>query len=218
MVLFRVCAGVLAAASAGVVGLAAPAHAEELPLRAALAELPVAAESREGYVRTAFKHWIDADKDGCSTRAEVLLAEAVDAPAQGERCVLTGGRWYSYYDDVYVDGASGLDADHVVPLAEAWDSGASAWTAQRRQDYANDLTDPRVLVAVTAKANRSKVDRDPAEWLPPRIDVRCRYASEWIAIKLRWGLSIDTTEQAALTTLTDSCPNAPITVNQFTDL
>ncbi|WP_231642833.1 HNH endonuclease family protein [Nocardia sp. NRRL S-836] len=111
-------------------------------LRDAVEALPVADEQREGYDRDLFKHWVDADHDGCNTRAEVLLAEAVQAPEVAGRCTLAGGRWYSYYDDVYVDGPRGLDIDHMVPLAEAWDSGAFDWSPQRRQNYAKDLDEP----------------------------------------------------------------------------
>ncbi|MFI6816050.1 hypothetical protein ACIBG7_26840 [Nonomuraea sp. NPDC050328] len=47
------------------------AHAaESLLLAEAVATLPVAAERREGYQRTSFKHWTDADRDGCNTRYE----------------------------------------------------------------------------------------------------------------------------------------------------
>jgi hypothetical protein len=84
-------------------------------------------------MRTSFKHWTDADKDQCNTRKEVLLAEAFIAPEQGARCALSGGEWYSPYDDVYVDAADGLDVDHMVPLAEAWDSGAGMWSAKERE-------------------------------------------------------------------------------------
>jgi hypothetical protein len=77
-----------------------------------------------------------------------------------------------------VTSASGLDIDHMVPLAEAWDSGASAWTAQRREAYANDQGQEASLVAVTARSNRSKADQDPAHWMPPADDVHCRYAAE----------------------------------------
>ncbi|GHF92846.1 MULTISPECIES: hypothetical protein [Streptomyces] len=64
----------------------------------------------------------DEDGDSCTTRAEVLLAEAVTAPEQGARCSLSGGSWLSYYDEVEVTDARKLDIDHMVPLAEAWDS------------------------------------------------------------------------------------------------
>lgn len=64
-----------------------------------------------------FKHWTDADKDGCNTRAEVLLEEAVTAPEVGPKCALTGGSWYSPYDDRYFDSASKLDVDHLVSVA-----------------------------------------------------------------------------------------------------
>lgn len=85
---------------------------------------------------------MDADSDGCTTRAEVLLAEAIEPLAVSGRCTISGGIWHSYYDDTDVQGARSLDIDHMVPLAEAWDSGASTWSAQERQDYANDLGVP----------------------------------------------------------------------------
>lgn len=45
----------------------------------------------------------------------------------------------SSYDDRYIDSPQGLDIDHLVPLAEAWDSSAYAWTAKERGAYANGL-------------------------------------------------------------------------------
>jgi hypothetical protein len=94
----------------------------------------------------------------------------------------------------------------MVPLAEAWDSGASAWSAQRREPYANDQGQEASLVAVTARSNRSKADQDPAQWLPTAADAHCRYAAEWVATKLRWSLTADEPELAALRVLAGDCP------------
>ncbi|MGW0188103.1 HNH endonuclease family protein [Streptomyces sp. NPDC003362] len=205
-------AALLLPATAQAAPAAEPGPTITTPVRQALAQLPVADEDRTGYQRDAFKHWIDADKDGCHTRSEVLKAEAVVAPEQGPRCTLTGGQWYSPYDDRYIQGPRGLDIDHLVPLAEAWDSGASQWTAQEREAYANDLGDDRALIAVSAASNRSKADQDPTTWLPPAEGYRCQYATDWVADKTRWGLSIDASEEAALSEVLDGCPNVPITV------
>ncbi|MGW2103630.1 HNH endonuclease family protein [Streptomyces olivaceoviridis] len=190
----------------------APGDTVTLPVTDALARLPVRSEDRTGYERTKFKHWVDADKDGCNTRAEVLKAEAVVAPEQGASCRLSGGAWFSPYDDRFIQGPRGLDIDHLVPLAEAWDSGASDWSAKEREAYANDLGDDRALIAVSAASNRSKADQDPSTWLPPAVGYRCQYVTDWVADKIRWGLSIDTGEQAALTEVIDNCPNVPVTV------
>ncbi|MGW6015837.1 HNH endonuclease family protein [Streptomyces sp. NPDC055210] len=193
-----------------------PAHAaESLPLAAAVDRLTPGTESREGYQRTSFKHWNAGTNptDGCNTRAEVLLAEAVDAPDVGPGCQLTGGRWWSYYDATWVTTASGLDIDHMVPLAEAWDSGASTWTPQRREAYANDQEAETSLVAVTGRSNRSKSDKDPANWMPPAPDetVRCTYAAQWVGTKLRWNLTADDTELTALRDIANGCPLETVT-------
>ncbi|WP_121751233.1 HNH endonuclease family protein [Streptomyces sp. E2N166] len=206
----------LAAASLAILPLAVttPAQAAEtLPLTDAVASLPLGTESRDGYTRSSFRHWNSGDDpaDGCHTRNEVLLSEAVEPPSVGTRCSLTGGTWWSYYDQTWVTSASGLDIDHMVPLAEAWDSGASAWTAQRREAYANDQGAEQSLVAVTARSNRSKSDQDPAQWLPPAADVHCRYIAEWVGTKLRWSLTADETELAALEDVVSSCLDETVT-------
>lgn len=206
----------LAAASLIVLPLtvSAPAYAAEtLPLSEAVAGLPLGTESRDGYDRDAFRHWNAGanPSDGCNTRAEVLISEAVEPPAVGPGCRLTGGSWWSYYDQVWVTSASGLDIDHMVPLAESWDSGASAWSAQRREAYANDQGAAASLVAVTARSNRSKADQDPAQWLPPAADVHCRYVAEWVATKLRWSLTADEAEVAALREVAAGCPDQTVT-------
>ncbi|TWD11717.1 uncharacterized protein DUF1524 [Streptomyces sp. T12] len=112
---------------------------------------------------------------------------------------------------MWVTSASGLDIDHMVPLAESWDSGASAWTAQRREAHANDQGADASLVAVTASSNRLKADQDPSEWLPPAAEVHCRYVAEWVVTKLRWGLAADETEVVALREVATGCQAQTVT-------
>ncbi len=156
-----------------------------------------------GYARALFKHWIDEDKDGCNTRYEVLIAEAIVKPQVGKGCYLTGGKWRSPYDRKIFYSPNGLDIDHLVPLAEAWRSGAWAWDSAKRMAYANDLDDKQTLVAVTASLNRSKGDRDPAHWMPPKR--KCRYLSNWIAVKWRFDLTVDWIEADYLRTEIGAC-------------
>ncbi|WP_407286452.1 HNH endonuclease family protein [Streptomyces sp. BP-8] len=183
----------------------------DLSLAEAIGRLKVARESRTGYQRDKFHLWIDADHDGCDTRKEVLLAEAVVKPRKGKNCKLTSGKWRSAYDGKTLTNARQLDIDHVVPLAEAWDSGASKWTAERREHYANDLDAERGLIAVSLGSNRSKGDKDPAEWMPPAKDDTCTYATDWVATKLRWKLTADRAEVKALRTVAAGCKNAKVT-------
>jgi hypothetical protein len=208
---------VAAAATTGVTAaltVAVPARADvyTASLRTAIANLPVAAEVRTGYSRSLFPHWIDADGDRCNTRNEVLISEARTAPGVSSSCALSGGRWYSYYDNAWWTATSDLDIDHMVALAEAWDSGARRWTTARRQAFANDLGDGRSLVAVTDNVNQSKGDRDPAQWVPPYSPTRCQFIREWVEVKLRWRLTVDTAEKNALRSRAASCTNATIRV------
>jgi hypothetical protein len=181
-----------------------------LPVQAATLSLTTAADYEGAYNRSAFRHWIDADKDGCDTRAEVLIEEALVKPKVGKKCALTGGKWRSQYDKLVTTNASALDIDHLVPLAEAWRSGAWAWTDKQREDFANDLSDSRALVAVSASSNRSKGDKDYSQWRPKLNDgtepwIGCNYLKAWIAIKMRYQLTVDSNEASWINTGNTTC-------------
>ena len=177
-----------------------------------LATIAVQNEYKTGYSRSLFKHWIDANGNGCDTREEVLIAESQSKPqVDAYGCKVIEGDWLSPYDNVMHTNPSDLDIDHMVPLKEAWDSGAWNWTAAQRQTFANDLSDPRALIAVTAGQNRSKSDRDPSNWTPPQKSYVCTYLSEWVAIKAKWKLSMDQSEFGRIKNLlTASCATATI--------
>jgi hypothetical protein len=181
----------------------------DVRLRSAVARLPLARETGRGYDRDRFRHWVDADGDCRDTRDEVLAAES---RVRTRGCDVRRGRWFSYYDHRTWRRSSAVDIDHLVALAEAWDSGARRWTPQTRQRYANDLGDRRSLVAVTDNVNMSKSDRDPAQWLPARS--RCRYVREWTAVKIRWSLRVDRREKRTLARTADRCANTRLHVRK----
>jgi len=186
---------------------------QELPVARLLDGLEVAPEQRRGYHRELFAHWSDKDGDGCDTRREVLIRDARSDLRFSDygNCRIMSGVWYSPYDDVWLKGSpAGLHIDHLVPLQEAWDSGAHAWDAPRRQAYANDLSG---LVVATAKVNKDKGGDDPQRWMPPNRNHHCPYLAGWIAIKARWSLSIDPQEAQFLRhQLETQCPNLTIRI------
>ena len=100
----------------------------------------------------------------------------------------------------------------MVPLAESWDSGASAWDAKKREMYANDQTDLRHLIAVTGASNRSKSDRDPTDWLPTNKAYVCEYLTNWVSIKVRWSLSVDKKEKDAITAGLKPCKKTAFSI------
>ncbi|MFW2512234.1 S-layer homology domain-containing protein [Demequina sp. SO4-13] len=195
--------------------VAQPAAAASSTAAAVLAELTVRSETQTTtYDRANFRHWIDADSDGCNTRYEVLIDEATTKPSvSSSGCYLSGGAWSSKFDGTTTTDPSSFDVDHMVPLAEAWRSGAHTWTSTQREQFANDLGVDYSLIAVSASSNRSKSDRDPAEWMPPANAYHCTYATEWVLVKYRWGLSVDASEKSALSTyLSGSCGSKAVTL------
>lgn len=173
--------------------------------RVLVTKLRVATEHNYGYQRNYFTLWVDANHDGCNTRKEVLLNEAIVKPRESGSCTLTGGKWRSAYDGQVFTNATGMDIDHMVPLEEAWASGAYKWTSATREAYANDLGYSRSLIAVSASSNRSKSASDPWLWMPTSRSYRCQYINDWVAIKYRWNLAVDPTEKRDLVTKLRGC-------------
>ncbi|HEY8548261.1 MAG TPA: HNH endonuclease family protein [Acidimicrobiales bacterium] len=179
----------------------------EGPAAEVLASLTVLPEGRrDGYEREAFGNGWGVAPDGCDVREHVLAAESRVPAARGpDGCSVSRGDWLSLYDGYSTPDPDELEIDHLVPLAEAWESGAAGWSDERREAFANDLDRPDALVAVTAATNRSKADGDPADWLPPDRGAWCRYAGAWVTQKAAWGLTIDPAEHDALANVLATC-------------
>jgi hypothetical protein len=174
-----------------------------------LVALTIAPVSHTGtYSRSLFgSGWIDADHDCQNTRAEVLIDESSAAPSftSPRRCTVLAGRWVDPWSGVVTTVAHDFDVDHTVPLANAWRSGAWAWTPARRLAYANDLADQDHLVAILASENRSKGDDGPEGWRPPDRRSWCRYALDWDRIKVKWHLTATPEEWSALQKTAATC-------------
>jgi len=176
-----------------------------------LAMLPIIEHDpaiEEAYERSAFGHgWDDLDKDGQNARAEALILfhrqgrTPLRFATDDERRVVEGW-WKCRFTGKMFTDASALDIDHIVPLHHAWVSGASYWTEQRRERYANGygIKNRRRswLVPVSASANRSKGAKGPSEWWPPNRRYWKQYAALWVATKRYWALSVTKAEHDAL--------------------
>ncbi|KAG9127906.1 hypothetical protein FRC07_007752 [Ceratobasidium sp. 392] len=168
-----------------------------------LSELTVAVDSNSpAYSRDLFPTW-DTISGNCDTRETVLKRDGTNVVTDSS-CAATSGSWYSVYDGATWTAGSDVDIDHLVPLKEAWLSGARSWTTARREALANDLTRPQLL-AVTDNINESKGDRDPANWMPPLASYHCTYIRAWITVKHYYGLTIDSAEKTALTDYLSNC-------------
>ena len=83
--------------------------------------------------------------------------------------------------------------DHIVPLKEAWESGASRWAAERRSKFANDTDNFRITSrAINAKKGDLPVDRF-SDWAPAKVN-RCSFAEQYATIKRKYGLSFTKAE------------------------
>ena len=159
------------------------------------------------YDRDDWNHWKDADGDCQDARQEVLIAES-SLPVtfkEDRKCKVATGMWTDPYTGGIVEDPSKLDVDHMVPLANAHDSGGHAWNDDRKAQYANSLDYPGHLIATTASANRSKGRKGPDEWRPEDQAYWCQYAIDWVVIKKDWELTATEAESAALHVMLDTC-------------
>ncbi len=195
--------GPTGASQAPGVGTSAPAAVSEL------ARLAVRPErDARSYRREAFgQRWADVDRNGCATRDDVLARDLRDVRRRG-RCVVVAGTGVDFYTGEAFRfekaQADRVQVDHVVALAEAWRSGASSWTEDRRRAFAND---PRGLVLTSRSVNAGKGDQDAGTWAPASRAAACRFAVVVVQVKSAYGLAVDTREREGLLADLRACPS-----------
>lgn len=160
--------------------------------------------SNTEYDRENWNHWIDIDSDCQDTRAETLILSSKKPVTfkSDKKCVVDTGLWFDPYTGAMVTDASTLDIDHIVPLKEAYLSGAKDWSEEKKELFANDSTN---LIAVSASENREKGSKDITDWLPDTKAFHCQYVMRWVAVKANYELDIDPREQAAIDSLLLDC-------------
>ncbi|WP_063780622.1 HNH endonuclease family protein [Nonomuraea sp. SBT364] len=180
--------------------------------------LPTTAQARErldgltvaprgslaGYSHRRFlPEWAN-QQGACDTRETVLRRDGHGVSADAD-CRPVAGLWRSPYEGRILTSSGQIDVDHVVPLANAWRSGASRWSDARRRAFANDLTRPELIV-VSESVNLDKGGRTPATWRPPITSYWCTYARAWVGVKHHYRLRVTEPEKSALADMLATCP------------
>lgn len=184
------------------------AFADVAEAKRALAVLPVKGRApMTGYTREAFgPAWSDTNANGCDTRNDILRRDLTDKVVQD--CVVLSGVLHDPYSGTRVEFTRGpvtsldVQIDHVVALANAWQTGAAYWPDDKRERFANDR---RNLLAVRGDLNLQKSDGDAATWLPPRKSFRCSYVAIQILSKQRHGLWLTAPEKSAMQRILQKC-------------
>ena len=162
---------------------------------------------KTGYARTQFGDgW--ASINGCDTRNRILHRDLTDTVVSDDCKVMSGTLQDPYTGKVIMfqrgETTSALvQIDHVVPLSNAWQTGAQLLAPEQREALAND---PLELLAVDGAANQQKSDGDAATWLPSNKAFRCQYVARQIAVKQKYTLWVTVAEKNAIQTILAKCP------------
>ena len=127
-------------------------------------------------------------------------------PSSVEAAVIAsmGGRVYGPYTGRSFASRSETDVEHIVATSEAHDSGLCAAEPATRRRFSKDLLN---LTLAAPEVNRcghgGKCGYDAGEWLPPGNG--CWFANRVVAVKQRYGLTVDRKEAAALEQVLSGC-------------
>jgi hypothetical protein len=179
-----------------------------------LSTLPVKGKSPlTGYARTAMfgTAWLDVDRNGCDTRNDILQRDFATTVKSGP-CKVMSGVLVSPYTGQTIDFVRGnttstaVQIDHVVALANAWQTGAQKLSQEQRVALAND---PINLFAVDGRSNSQKGAGDTATWLPSAKAFRCTYVAHQVSVKAAYGLWVTPAERDAMQRILGGCPTEP---------
>ena len=129
-------------------------------------------------------------------------ADAYRYPQSVEaRIVAALGGVYGPYSGRWFASPRDTDIEHIMARSEAHDSGLCAADAASKRRFASDLLN---LTLASPAVNRThKNDKDAAEWLPELN--QCWFASRVVAVRRKFGLTIDPREAAALDRVLVGC-------------
>ena len=165
--------------------------------------------SRDGELEIAnydrkaqFGRWVnDPNDETCmNTRAKVLVRDSATAVMfkENNNCVVSEGRWKDPYTGQAFNLANEIQIDHLVPLKNAYVSGAYKWSFRARCLYANYLGYDFHLLSVSSTENLKKSDKAPDKYVPPHTNFTCAYVRNWLTVKLLWGLAMTVPEANAI--------------------
>ena len=147
----------------------------------------------------------DYDRDAFGSAYSSLEDEIIDGLPR------FGGQVYTPYTcalfDIRTDGTAATDIEHIVALAEAYDSGLAE---SQFRTFAGDLGN---LTIADPSVNRSqKSDRDAAEWGPPQNSGW--FAARVVAVKQKYALSVNPAERDALQAMLNSDASRTVTCGE----
>jgi len=167
--------------------------------------------SHSGYSRSQFgEGW--GNIGNCDTRNYILVRDLKSVTYRtSPACTVATGVLHDPYTGSTINFVRGVGTslavqiDHVVPLSNAWSTGAQALSYSTRVALAND---PLELLAVDGPTNEAKSDSDAANWLPPRTAYWCPYVARQVAVKAKYHLWMTAAEKSAISSILHTkCPN-----------
>lgn len=178
--------------------------------------LTVAEAEKVSYDRDEWNHWTNV-RSCWTVREAVLVRDAVagsvvlkdkdgkETTNVDAACEVTGGKWIDPYSGKEFTNPKDLDIDHMVPLKYTATHGGQAWDKGKKEQYANDMSFPSHLLAVSASENRSKSDKGPGSWKPSNYSYQCQYATSWITVSKNYGLTVSSKDADTLNEMLKTC-------------
>ena len=151
---------------------------------------------------THFGGWIKESGDCRNTRALVLSRDS-QRPVEFKKnsvCTVLSGEWVDPYTSTLETNPKKLQIDHLVPLKNAYLSGARTWSDEERCWFANNSLQRGLLLVTSAHENMTKGHSGPDAYLPPNSDFVCSYLHHWLEVKATWNLIMSETEAIAIAT------------------
>ena len=187
-------------------GYVASASTATTPTPAAsVRECPVGAPTWMGLPVCEERARVGYDRDVFGSAYRSLEDEIVDSLPTSD------GQVYTPYTctlfDIRADGIAATDIEHIVALAEAYDSGLAE---SHFRTFGGDLDN--LTIADPAVNRTQKSDHDAGEWEPSHN--RGWFAARVVAVKQKYGLSVNPAERDALQAMLNADASRTVTCNE----